>query len=178
MPDLTNTVRWLEFLPDLLGNLDSPRPFYFKLNGSMSKEQLLALDAALGERSALPDLPELAKGANDERRAQHEVLRKERDEAARVEVTKKYARALEPYVRLGDEPLSFDSKAVVSLLDYFDTVTRHLAGLELLFEPYRALVNCNTLGVRGHFYSGRLSGGFTTTASRDSGARRGQTVAR
>ncbi len=168
MPDLTNTVRWLEFLPDLLGNLDSPRPFFFKLNGSMSKEQLLALDAALEQRSTLPELP--AEATPEQK--------KEYDEAARLEVVKKYARALEPYVKLGDEPLSFDSKPVASLHDYFEVVTRHLAGLELLFEPYRALVSANTLGVRGHFYSGRLSGGFTSTTSRNSGGRRSQTAAR
>lgn len=169
MPDLGNTVRWIDFEPDLLGNRSDPRPFYFRLHGSLSKVQLDALEDALAARSTVPPLPK-EPPPSDEEKAAH-------NEATRVALVKKYAVALEPYVKFGDEPLAFDGMAVKTLHEYLDHVSKHLAGLPTFFEPYNALYDVNVLGGSSSFSSGRRSGGFTSTASRRSvGA--GRTAAR
>lgn len=177
MPDLSNTVRWLEYEPDLLGNRESARPFYFRLHGSMSKAQMKALADALAARGSAPEPEKLPEKPTDEQRAEHEKAMEEYNELARATLVAKYASALEPFVKLGEEPLSFDGQPVDTLRAYFDFVTVHLAGLEAFFEPYRALLNVNTLGAASGFFSGRLSGGFTSTGSRRSASPRSQKAA-
>jgi hypothetical protein len=168
MANLTDTVRWVQYVPDLLGNRALERPFYFELNGSMSKEQMKATEVALttpGPASELSDdAPPEAVAA--------------RNEASRAEAVTRYAKALEPYVRFGAEPLTVGGQPVTTLAGYFDFATSKLTGLAAFLEPGRALVEVNTLDSRASFFSGRLSGGFTSTTRPNGASGRSQTAAR
>lgn len=170
MPDLTNTARWIEFAPDLLGNRDNPRPFFFVLNGSLTKEQLKAISAAIGARSTVAELEPLPENPTDEQKATHEAAKKAHAEEARKALVLKYSKALSDYVKLGSEPLSFNSSPVKSLHDYLDFVSATLANIEAFMEPYHALLSVNSLGGTGDFFSGRLSGGFSSTARKSTQA--------
>lgn len=168
MADLTNTVRWVRYEPDLLGNRALERPFYFELNGSMSKEQLSALQAELTKPLTAQTLPE---NATDEQRL-----------AADEETTKtavaRTAIALRPFVKLGSEPLTIGGEAIDSLEKYLDFALRKLPGMATFLEPSRALYEINTLDARASFFSGRLSGGFTSTTRPNGASGRSQTAAR
>lgn len=160
MPDLTNTVRWVEYAPDLLGNLDGDRPFYFLLNGSMSKEQLRAMNAALSAKVGPPKVAPLPDDATDEQKAAHAKAMEDFEAA----IIARDAAALEPFVRMGDEPLTVDGKRINSLREYFELVmSPRLVGLGAFMEVRQALVHANTMGPRVSFSSGRFSGGGTST---------------
>ena len=169
MADLTNTVRWVPYVPDLLGNRALERPFYFELNGSMSKEQIRALLDEL--KKPLPVMDELPSAATPEQLAAQE-------EQARQRTVKRQAEVLGPFIRFGPEALTIQGKPVTTLADYFDAVTLPpLERFDALFELSQALGDTNSLGARVSFSSGRLSGGFTSTTRRNSASGRGQTVA-
>jgi hypothetical protein len=157
MPDLTNTTRWVEYVPDLLGNRACERPFYFEVSGSLSRAQLDALRAAVSKRSAL-DPP--GEGATDE-------AVKAYREATRLELVARYATALEPFIRLGDEPLTVEGVAIKTLADYLDFATSKLTGLATFTEPWQALLAANTMDARTPFFSAQLSGGFTFTTGQN-----------
>lgn len=172
MPDLTNTVRWVEYVPDLLGNRDAPvtahgGPFYFLLHGSMSKEQLRALEDRIGER--IRTFEPLPDDATEEQKAA-------RAAEFEAEVVERYAQALEKFIRLGDEPLTVDGRRIDSLKAYLElTMGERLVGAGAFLEVVGALRAANTLSGQTSFSSGRLSGGFTSTGRRRPA---GRTVAR
>lgn len=176
MPDLTNTVRWVEYPPDLLGNLDAERPFYFLLNGSMSKEQMRAMKDALARECGPDPLPELAEDATEEQKAAHKDATEKWLEEVRQAVIARDAAALEPFIRFGDEPLTNEGKRITTLREYFELVTSpRLVGMGAFLEVRRALGAANTMEPRVSFSSGRSSGGGTSTGRKRTG---GQTVAR
>jgi hypothetical protein len=165
MPDLSNTVRWVEYAPDLLGNREAEKPFVFLLNGSMSKEQMRALKDALAQPVGPPEPP---KDATDEQRAAY-------DAEVTKAIVKREADAVFPFVKFGDEPLTVDGKPITTVRDYLDFVATHLVGLGPLLEVRQALVEANTMGARVGFFSGRSSGGGTSTGRSRS---KGQSAAR
>lgn len=157
MPELRllSVVRWERYVPDLPGNRASPQPFHFQLNASMSKEQARELRHAM---EPLEPAPDAAPVSPDERRK------------AKVA---RYAAALEPYVKLGPDPLSLDGQPVKSLLEYLDAMS------QLEFEAYFyevgwSLQRINSVEGLTAFFSERLSGGFTTTPAPSSGPAKDQ----
>jgi hypothetical protein len=167
--DLTNTVRWVPYVPDLLGNRDLESPFYFELNGSLSKEQLRAIDAELSK--AVPEPEELPADATDEQQAA-------REEQIRVSLVKARAAALSAFIKLGAEPLTIAGKRIETLEQYLDFVLVNIRGVDAFVEPMTALIDANRLSGRSTFFLGRLSGGFVSTISRRNGKAGSQTVAR
>lgn len=160
MADLTGTMRWLQYPPDLFGNRSLERPFYFDVAASLSKEQMRVLKAALtAPAAALEPLPVDAT----------EEQRDARDETIRAEVVGRYAVAMEPFVKLGNEPLVIDGKRLGTLREYFDLVTTKVAGTGAFFEVSSALFDANTLSTDQLFRFGRPSGGFTSTTGPNSG---------
>jgi hypothetical protein len=148
MPDLRllSVTRWEKYVPDLPGNRNAPQPFHFELHATMTKEQSRALRQSLEplETSDKPQTPEEQRIAKVER----------------------YAKALEPYVKLGPNPLSMDEKPISNIHDYLDAMSR------LEFEGYFhemgwALQRINSVEGLTAFFSERLSGGFTTTAAQN-----------
>lgn len=179
MADLTNTVRWVRYEPDLLGNRALERPFYFELNGSMSKEQMRALEEALDKPLvAAGELAPLQETPTDEQRAAHAEKLRALNEASRAAAVEKYAIALAPYVKLGAESLNISGRGITALRDYLDFVSANLTGFAAFFEPAQALKQVNTLDTQASFFSGRLSGGFTSTTLRNGASGRSQTAAR
>lgn len=169
MATLTGTVRWVAYVPDLLGNRDLETPFYVELNGSMSKEQMKALDAALTKPA--PALEPLPNDATEEQQKEH-------TEVMRAEIVERYAGALSSFVRFGAEPLNVDGKSIATVRDYLDFVSSSLVGWDAFMELATVLGNANRLSGQSPFFFGRLSGGFSSTTNRRNGKVGGQTVAR
>lgn len=172
MPDLSNTIRWVEYPPDLLGNLEAERPFYFLLHGSLSKAEVRALREATS-RKVGPELPaELPEDATEEQRVARAAELEAHSEETRKAIVARDAAALEPYVKLGEEPLTVDGKRIATLRDYFELVmSPRLMGLNAYFEVQKALIAANTMEPRVSFSSGRSSGGSTSTGRRQPAGR-------
>lgn len=169
MPDLTSTIRWVEYAPDLLGNKEADQPFYFLFHGSMSKAQINTLAAAMALPVSVPDLPD---GATAEQRTDHEA-------AVSQAIIERDSAALEPYVKLGREPLFVDGARIETLRGYFEFVMGpRLASASAYEEVRRALLLANMMDYRVSFSSGRLSGGSTSTGSPRNGKAGSQTAAR
>jgi hypothetical protein len=169
MADLTGTTRWIQYAPDLLGNRELEAPFYFELNGSMSKEQLKALEQQLNTSVPVPE-PLPADAAPEQFAA--------RDEQIRMGAVKAQATALTPFIRFGAEPLNVGGEPIDTLEKFFDFASSKLSGLGAFLEPSRALFEVNVLGTRASFFSGRLSGGFISTTGPRNGKAGRQTAAR
>jgi hypothetical protein len=166
--NLTLQTRWERFEPDLPGNRlaegeapSSRRPFYFELAAGMTKEQFRALQRCLDEADDFPAPPK------DETPAAMEA----RMAAQLAEECKRTAAALAPYVRFGQEPLTFDGEAVTTLEQYLLAVSRFQSPVYFV-EPSTALARLNTLSGAQALFFERLSGGFASTASRRNGSQR------
>jgi len=61
---------------------------------------------------------------------------------------------------------------------YLEFITWKLSDLGAFLERGRALMDANTLGLQSVFFSGRLSGGFTSTTRRSGASGSNQTAAR
>jgi len=175
MPDLSNTVRWVEYAPDLLGNREADKPFVFLLNGSMSKEQMRAMKDALAQPVGPPEPAPLPENATETQKAEHAKALQAHDAEVTKAIVKREADAVFPFVKFGDEPLTVDGRPITTLRDYLDFVATHLVSLGPLLEVRQALIEANTMGARVGFFSGRSSGGGTSTGRSRS---KGQSAAR
>lgn len=167
MPDLSNTIRWVEYPPDLLGNLEDERPFYFLLHGSLSKAQMRSLREALS-RKVGPEMPaDLPEKATEEQKTAHAAELEAHAEAVTKAIVERDAEAMADYVQLGAEPLNVDGKQIKTLRDYLEFVMPpRLLGLGAYMEVQRALTAANTMEPRVSFSSGRHSGGSTSTGQK------------
>lgn len=167
MPDLKRMFEWRRWEPGLGGNRELPvnARFYFELGVGLTKVEIRALDKAI---HADVDL-------SDERKAIEELgateMTGEEKEAALVVIVAKVdakkaahlAAALEPYVRMGAEPLRLNGVDIKTVGDYLAAVASEEGEFHAT-ELVQALRNLNKIEGTRELFSERLSGGTSTTS--------------
>jgi hypothetical protein len=172
MPDLKLNQRWERFAPTLDGNDELPRPFFFEVACGLTRAEMRQFDDALERllvekmKAATAEIGEPPEDAAAKDAWQEQLA----DRLITGEIDA-VATALEPYVRMGSEPLTIGGKPITTVRAYLEAVAV-VADQEALREPLKALHTLNSLGGRQQLFSKRRSGGFTTTPDR-SAAKKG-----
>lgn len=143
MAELKRLWRWERFEPDLGDNRELERPFFLEIAVGLTKLQLQELRDALDQSRERP-VPEGVSPAE----AHAAVL----------------AELLEPYVRLGAEPLHANGKQVQSLGEYL-ALCAQLVDTANLMEVMLAVRQANSMSGEKSLFFERLSGGFTSMGS-------------
>lgn len=179
MANLKLEMRFEKYVPVVGGNDKLQVPFYFDLACGLTRAQMNALDKAVSAiferevKEAWESLGELPKDSSPEQRAEHEEARAALMLEAEI---KGIARVLEPYVKIGAEPLTIDGQPIRTLEQYFRAVAL-VADQAAMEEPLRALRLANSLGGAQVVFSKRPSGGSTGTRSQPNGSAGNQTAA-
>jgi hypothetical protein len=159
--DLQIRSRWEPYAPKLDGNDQLERPFLFELACGLTRAEMRKLDddmeRHLRERTAAV-VKSMPKPKKDEERAWQEKLA---DKLLVVEIDT-VAEVLNPYVRMGPEPLTIAGKRITSLREYLDAVSVFSDQVSLM-EPLTALRRANSLNGEQVLFSKRRSGGGSTT---------------
>lgn len=161
MADLKLNRRWERYAPELDGNDALERPFFFELACGLTRAELRKLDddvkQKLSERTRVA-VEQLGPPPDDASETWAEQFA-DKVLTAQIEAV---AEVIEPFVRLGSEPLTIAGKPIKTVREYLDAVAV-VADQEALLEPLRALRRYNTLEGRQQLFSKRLSGGASST---------------
>lgn len=154
MAELKRTFRWQEYKPDIGENRELEKPFALEVAVGLTKEkldELLALGKRITEKL-------YAQGSLDE----------QLDDLTKM---------LEPFVRLGPEPLIVNGARVEDLRGYLK-LCASMPDLVNMLEVPMAVRMVNSLGGPQELFFERLSGGFSTTRSRSAAKAGSQGAAR
>lgn len=176
MADLQLNRRWEPYAPKLDGNDELERPFLFELACGLTRKEMRELDDQVSQllkerhRAVLEGHGEPNKKWNDKKLREWSEALAEKLLAAEIDVV---TEVLGPFVRMGSEPLTIAGKPITTLRQYLEAVAV-VADQAALMEPLRALRQANSLNGEQVLFSGRHSGGGTTTPSRSAAKRNGQ----
>lgn len=138
MANLTRTHRWARYVPDLGDNRELERPFFLRVASGLTLEELAAFEQQLVDLGMIGG-EGVATFAN------------------------RLAAWLQPYVLMGEEPLSVKGQPVASLAEYL-ALTLSVAGHDALIELFTVVRDYNSVGPKAQLFSGPPSGGNGTTA--------------
>jgi len=176
VPSLKLEMRWEKYPPVVGDNDKLPVPFYFELACGLTRAQMRQLDLAVEKvfsvdvKAAFASVsePDLEKLPKEERRAAFAAWQETTAVAVLEAEIVGVSAALEPWVKMGAEPLNIDGQPIRTLEQYMRAVSQ-VADQAAMEEPLRALRAANSLGGAQVVFSKRPSGGSTGTRSPGNG---------